>query len=500
MCLFKPKWKSKDFIKQINWVKNANPDIPKYQKILASLAKSDNSSVIRKAALVKLTDEALLADIAKNDDNADVRKAALEMVSDKSVIADIALNDKDYFVSTEALKRIKDKVVITNIAKNCNNHEVRQFAYRLLGLEHSQEAWADIAKHAGRHSDRTYAVTKLTDQKLLFDVVISGSIFPDVPLSAIGRITDQELISELAKYLSLKWSWQRNELFCEALLKLDDKSLFVDLSKDKFVLIAAILKYHDKIALQLIKKGIELNLQTQINDKEGMTALMMSCADGHIEIAKLLIDYGAKVNLTDNEGAAALMYASERGYIDIVKLLVDNGAEINLKDNKGETALQKAKLNNYKEVVNYLISVGASEPESTIESQKKYEESLERKLVDLIYAVSKGEEHISNLIEHTRIVGYNAFPILKRYIENDINGKEGWAATIALSGGNDVKIFEPEIALPIIEKALHSMYPGTRYYASLYLLKFPTNEAKRIALSVYENESDPDIKKNLKSV
>ena len=82
-----------------------------------------------------------------------------------------------------------------------------------------------------------------------------------------------------------------------------------------------------------------------INHKEkylGKTALHEASSNGHIDVAKLLLDKGADVNAVSEEGKTALMFASSNGYNEIIKLLLGMGADVNLKDSSGNTALINA--------------------------------------------------------------------------------------------------------------------------------------------------------------
>ena len=50
----------------------------------------------------------------------------------------------------------------------------------------------------------------------------------------------------------------------------------------------------------------------------------------------------ARVNLQDNNGICALMGASQKGHSDIVKLLMEYSAHVNVQDDDGLSALMIA--------------------------------------------------------------------------------------------------------------------------------------------------------------
>ena len=65
-----------------------------------------------------------------------------------------------------------------------------------------------------------------------------------------------------------------------------------------------------------------------VNEKYYKNALVAAAKRGHLEIMKVLLDYGADVIAKAFEwGHTALQIASEKGHTDIVKLLKWAGAE-----------------------------------------------------------------------------------------------------------------------------------------------------------------------------
>ena len=100
--------------------------------------------------------------------------------------------------------------------------------------------------------------------------------------------------------------------------------------------------------LDEIKSLIESTSPRAINidfqNKDGWTALMNACKEGHLDIVKYLIANGAvDTNFHTEYLNTSLMVASEYGHVDVVNYLVENlRVDVNIKDNNGWTALSVA--------------------------------------------------------------------------------------------------------------------------------------------------------------
>lgn len=75
---------------------------------------------------------------------------------------------------------------------------------------------------------------------------------------------------------------------------------------------------------------------------EDITPLIASCSEGHIEVAKALIEAKADINAKDKDKTNSLMAAAARGHTDIVELLIKSGANVNEQNVDGHTALMFA--------------------------------------------------------------------------------------------------------------------------------------------------------------
>jgi ankyrin repeat protein len=84
--------------------------------------------------------------------------------------------------------------------------------------------------------------------------------------------------------------------------------------------------------------------------------IMLLHSNGHIEIARLLLQNGADVNVRNNYGSTPLHCAAYNGHIDILHLLFENGADLEAQSNNGERALHYAARFGHLPIIQDLIS------------------------------------------------------------------------------------------------------------------------------------------------
>jgi hypothetical protein len=100
-------------------------------------------------------------------------------------------------------------------------------------------------------------------------------------------------------------------------------------------------------------RNINVNVK---DDVHGSTPLHDAAVDGHVEIARLLLQNGAEVNARSKYGFTPLHWAAIFGHVDILHLLVENDADLEAQDNDGERALHCAAYNGCLPFIQELIS------------------------------------------------------------------------------------------------------------------------------------------------
>eukprot|EP01060_Flectonema_neradi_P020817 TRINITY_DN28318_c0_g1_i1.p1 TRINITY_DN28318_c0_g1~~TRINITY_DN28318_c0_g1_i1.p1 ORF type:complete len:357 (+),score=62.48 TRINITY_DN28318_c0_g1_i1:90-1160(+) len=124
-----------------------------------------------------------------------------------------------------------------------------------------------------------------------------------------------------------------------------------------------------------------------LQDQNGLTALMIASVKGHTEVVDELLYGHVNTDLRCNQGYTALMLAACYGWPDIVSRLIFSGALVNEQSPQGRTALAMAALNGRSSCVHRLTQY----------------EHLDRSLVDsegyspLLLAASRGHQDVINL-------------------------------------------------------------------------------------------------------
>ncbi|WP_353279746.1 ankyrin repeat domain-containing protein [Wolbachia endosymbiont (group B) of Xanthorhoe designata] len=136
---------------------------------------------------------------------------------------------------------------------------------------------------------------------------------------------------------------------------LNDEKESKRLEKNANELFLALQNKNLKKAERLIKKGVNVYARDKVN----RTFLHWSVENGHVDIVKLLLDYGADVNAQlagKYSGVTPLHFAVLGHHTNIVKYLLDYGADVNVKAKKGITPLVFALKFGHSKVVDLLLA------------------------------------------------------------------------------------------------------------------------------------------------
>jgi ankyrin repeat protein len=85
-----------------------------------------------------------------------------------------------------------------------------------------------------------------------------------------------------------------------------------------------------------------LNMNPDMKDNAGYTPLHEACSRGHLEVAQILLLYGANHSETALSGIRPLHEAIENGHVEIVRLLISYGADPCLATYSGQLPITMA--------------------------------------------------------------------------------------------------------------------------------------------------------------
>ena len=114
------------------------------------------------------------------------------------------------------------------------------------------------------------------------------------------------------------------------------------------VLSLAIRNSHYEIVSLLLEYGAEINLCAE---DRSYSALMEAAQIGDLKTAKLLLSNDADTNIQSKDGQTALILAVGRKNVPMVKLLIEHHADWNIADRLGMSALGYAKLFHNKDIL-----------------------------------------------------------------------------------------------------------------------------------------------------
>jgi len=96
------------------------------------------------------------------------------------------------------------------------------------------------------------------------------------------------------------------------------------------------------------------------NFNNDMTPLHIASGEGHLDIARFLVDHGANVAAQGRNGATPLHVASLNGRLDLAQFLVEHGANTAAQDQDGWTPLHSASDRGHLDLARFLVEHGAN--------------------------------------------------------------------------------------------------------------------------------------------
>lgn len=103
-----------------------------------------------------------------------------------------------------------------------------------------------------------------------------------------------------------------------------------------------------------------------------LTPLHLACHQGHLKVARLLLEAFAPVDDRDEAGTAPLHLSAQKGHIDVIRLLLQCGADKDAVDESGWTPVFFASWKGHAAVTRMLLQAGANARVTNSLEQKQH--------------------------------------------------------------------------------------------------------------------------------
>lgn len=111
--------------------------------------------------------------------------------------------------------------------------------------------------------------------------------------------------------------------------------------------------------VQRAERALQANINIDLKNEDGYTALMYAVNSGSIDVARLILANKARINLQDRDGYSAVMIAAFRGNPEMLDFLLGYKPDLNLRHRSGRTALMLAAWKGNATMVEKLAQAGA---------------------------------------------------------------------------------------------------------------------------------------------
>lgn len=220
-------------------------------------------------------------------------------------------------------------------------------------VEHLVSSGADVNILQGAHGTAIRAAVRGGHEDVVRILIASGA---DTNLRYKNRAQDT---GESILHLALT---SRNltvfEILCDA-----GADWNTDTADRQPILITACKKGEANVAEFLLANGVDVNVLGNglggysMLQNEDATPLHAACANGHVSVVRLLLDYGADLEMKEESIATPLIAAVRGDSLAVVRLLLDAGANVN--HGIPATPLSTAAASGNIGIFEELLSVGA---------------------------------------------------------------------------------------------------------------------------------------------
>ncbi|EXK76781.1 hypothetical protein FOQG_18486 [Fusarium oxysporum f. sp. raphani 54005] len=88
-----------------------------------------------------------------------------------------------------------------------------------------------------------------------------------------------------------------------------------------------LVKFVENGNIEVVKMLLEKGADARAANMDGLTPLLLTSQNGHLEMVKILLEKGADATAANRDGSTPLLLASQNGQSEIVKILLDKGVD-----------------------------------------------------------------------------------------------------------------------------------------------------------------------------
>ena len=158
---------------------------------------------------------------------------------------------------------------------------------------------------------------------------------------------------------ALMYAVQYGELSCAMLLHVRTCDDVDAVDNQGYTALMHCAKNKLDIQSNILEFLIRMKADVENRSIVGMTALMISCKNGHEQVARALIEAKANIEATEEDGWTALMFSCRGGHEQVALALIKAKANLEATQNQGFTALMLAAQSDQEQVARVLIEAGA---------------------------------------------------------------------------------------------------------------------------------------------
>ncbi|XP_034761188.2 protein phosphatase 1 regulatory inhibitor subunit 16B-like isoform X2 [Acipenser ruthenus] len=214
-----------------------------------------------------------------------------------------------------------------------------------------------------------------------------------------------------------------------------------------FTASVALLEASTRSDAEEVRYLLRNNVDPNLCNDDGLTALHQCCIDNYEEIAKILLNRGANVNARDNELWTPLHAAATCGHASLVKVLIQQGADLLAVNSDGNMPYDLCEDDPTLDIIEMAMANRGITQEMINEMRVAVEKRMISDIQELLQSrqdLSKTDEQGATLLHIAAANGYiqAAELLLEQGAQVDIRDIDGWLPLHAAACWGQIQVAE----------------------------------------------------------